>query len=96
MNLSKIEAKDILIKYEVKLIKLYFIWSTVTILIQSMFEEDLCLYFANSVYSIFFDGYSVFWYLWAVIIASPLIFIITVYQRNLFIISFWEYAHSFS
>lgn len=66
--------KDGILKYWKRIFQLYISWSLITFISVSLLNHSLCIENVQTcIYQILFNGYSVLWYLWGILIALPLL-----------------------
>lgn len=65
--------KDGILKYWKRIFQLYLSWSVINYISVSLINRNLCVENVQTcIYQILFNGYSVLWYLWGILIALPL------------------------
>ncbi len=65
--------KDGILKYWKRIFQLYLSWSVINYILVSLINRNLCVENVQTcIYQILFNGYSVLWYLWGILIALPL------------------------
>ena len=65
--------KDGILKYWKRIFRLYLSWSVINFISVSLLSHSLCIENVQTyIYQFFFNGYSVLWYLWGILIALPL------------------------
>lgn len=63
-----------ILKYWKRIFQLYLSWSVINYISVSLINRNLCVEnVQTSIYQILFNGYSVLWYLWGILIALPLL-----------------------
>ena len=68
------KEKDGIIKYWKRIFQLYLSWSVINFISVSLINRNLCVENVQTcIYQILFNGYSVLWYLWGILIALPLL-----------------------
>lgn len=68
------KEKGGIIKYWKRIFQLYLSWSVINFISVSLLNHNLCVEnVQTSIYQILFNGYSVLWYLWGILIALPLL-----------------------
>ena len=66
--------KDGILKYWKRIFQLYLSWSVINFISVSLLNHNLCVENVQTcIYQILFNGYSVLWYLWGILIALPLL-----------------------
>ena len=68
------KEKGGIIKYWKRIFQLYITWSVINFISVNLINHSLCVEnIPTYIYQIFFNGYSVLWYLWGILIALPLL-----------------------
>lgn len=68
------KEKGGIIKYWKRIFQLYLSWSVINFISVSLLNHNLCVENVQTcIYQILFNGYSVLWYLWGILIALPLL-----------------------
>lgn len=63
-----------ILKYWKRIFQLYLSWSVINFISVSLINRNLCVENVQTcIYQILFNGYSVLWYLWGILIALPLL-----------------------
>lgn len=63
-----------ILKYWKRIFQLYLSWSVINFISVSVINRNLCVENVQTcIYQILFNGYSVLWYLWGILIALPLL-----------------------
>ena len=63
-----------ILKYWKRIFQLYLFWSVINFISVSLINRNLCVENVQTcIYQILFNGYSVLWYLWGILIALPIL-----------------------
>lgn len=81
-KLSGLMGGQIVKNYVKRLLRIYLFWSIVSFPFTiSLWEADSWILLRSFLYSLFFKGYSVFWYIWSVIIVTPIYVLLSRYVK---------------
>ena len=64
-----------ILKYWKRIFQLYLFWSVINFISVSLINRNLCVENVQTcIYQILFNGYSVLWYLWGILVVLPLLY----------------------